>query len=392
MIREIVLIIAQYPTKDDPVYAFIRPVAQGLADLGIHMSIIAPQSITNTIKRRVKIRPHHWIDYSTGGKSIDIYQPCYFSLSMLKVHDKPISLVFFRNAIVKEFNRLKKRPDLVYAHFWESVVAASEALGDGDIPLIAVSGEERVSVFDGFPKEKVIEAKQKVKGLICVSTKNYEECVGLDLVHSGMKTVILPNAVNTEVYYKSDKHEARQKLNWSNDETIAIYVGEFSKRKGVNRLIEAAKKNPRLKLVLIGSGDQLMETDQIIYCGRVSHDDIPLYLNAADFFVLPTLAEGCCNAIVEALACGLPIISSDRSFNYDILDGENSILVDPEKIDEIADAMKLLAENTELREKLSVGALKKSKELDIETRVKKIKDFLETVVQNDSAKALNNKE
>ena len=57
--------------------------------------------------------------------------------------------------------------------------------------------------------------------------------------------------------------------------------------------------------------------------------------------------------------------------------------------DEIADAMKLLSEDIELRKQLSAGALKKAEELNIETRVKKIRDFLEIVVQNDPVLASN---
>ncbi len=66
---------------------------------------------------------------------------------------------------------------------------------------------------------------------------------------------------------------------------------------------------------------------------------IPNYICASDVFVLPTTAEGCCNAIIEAMGCGLPIVSSDRAFNYDILNEENSILVDPESVDEIDNAI-----------------------------------------------------
>ena len=70
------------------------------------------------------------------------------------------------------------------------------------------------------------------------------------------------------------------------------------------------------------------------------HDVIAEYLNCADIFVSPTLAEGCSNSIVEAMACGLPIISSDLPFNHDILDEKNSILLDPVEVNEIALAIR----------------------------------------------------
>jgi glycosyltransferase involved in cell wall biosynthesis len=92
--------------------------------------------------------------------------------------------------------------------------------------------------------------------------------------------------------------------------------------------------------------------------------------------VLPTLNEGCCNAIVEALACGLPIVSSDRPFNYDILNKTNSILVDPMNINEIADAIRMLKENSMLRARLSEGALNTAKDLTINRRATKIMDFI----------------
>ena len=76
------------------------------------------------------------------------------------------------------------------------------------------------------------------------------------------------------------------------------------------------------------------------------------------------------------MACGLPIISSDLPFNYDILDSSNSILINPMSVQEIADAIVKLKNDEPLRSKLKEGALKKASELTIEKRVTHILDFI----------------
>ena len=380
MINELVIVTASYPTREDPVYTFIRPVACGLADLGIHVTVLSPQSITNAIKRKSKIRPYHWIDHSDHGNKIDIYQPKHISLSLLKIGGQLISQRLFEISLKRVYKKLKVKPDLVYAHFWESTVAASYAIGNSCIPLVAVSGEEHVSVLETYPEKRVKKTAKKVNGMICVSTKNLQECISLGLVHQHMKTVVLPNAIDSKIFHPISKEKAREQLNWSQDEIIGIFVGEFSNRKGVNRVIQAAKSISKLKLVLIGSGDPLIESDQILFSGILPHDEIPLYLNASNFFILPTLAEGCCNAIVEALACGLPIISSDKSFNYDILDESNALLINPADINDIAYALQKLSYDPIMCNSLSAGALSTAESLQIEKRVLKIKQFLEEVL------------
>lgn len=96
----------------------------------------------------------------------------------------------------------------------------------------------------------------------------------------------------------------------------------------------------------------------------------------SDVFVLPTLREGCCNAVVEAMACGLPIISSDLPFNWDVLNQTNSVLIDPYNIDEIADAINSFYEDSSKRALLSKGALSTAKDLTIEERSRKILKFI----------------
>jgi glycosyltransferase involved in cell wall biosynthesis len=95
------------------------------------------------------------------------------------------------------------------------------------------------------------------------------------------------------------------------------------------------------------------------------------------------LAEGCSNSIIEAMACGLPIISSDLPFNHDILNENNAILVDPNNVEQIADTINLLKNNEVLRIKLAEGALASAKELTIGKRAARIVAFIKEILKGE---------
>ena len=377
--KSIVIISLGYPTHDDPSYAFIQPIAHCFADSGLTCTVIAPQSLTKIILGKRQKRAYQWIDKTAKGNSITVFQPAFISASNMKFGRSKISSVLKEFAVKKCYEREKIKGDIIYAHFWECGIIASRINEEKTIPVFVASGESKIDVRDCFSNKKISKALPSISGVICVSSKNLLESKELGLLQKETKTIVIPNGYNPEEFYFEEKKMIRKKLGIAYDEYIAIFVGSFIERKGPDRVIEASKKVPNTKLIMVGWGN-IQKSDQIIFQGKIPHNQLVHYLNAADVFVLPTLAEGCCNAIVEALACGLPIISSDYSFNYDILNNENAILIDPKSIEEIASAIQLLSDDLELRKRMSINALETAKGLSISERAAKILEFINDTI------------
>ena len=157
------------------------------------------------------------------------------------------------------------------------------------------------------------------------------------------------------------------------------FVGGFIERKGDKRLLEAANRITDVYLAFAGKGECKPSGERVLLCRAMRHEEVPIFLNAIDVFCLPTQNEGSCNAIVEAMACGCPIISSNLPFN-DILANDNSIRINPNSVDDIEKALRTLYASVELRTKLSQTAILDSKKFEIGQRAKKILEFISSII------------
>ena len=269
---------------------------------------------------------------------------------------------------------------MVYCHFWESGNDGYLYTKNNDTPMFVATGESDIRRMLGNTKLLFLN---KVKGVICVSTKNKEESIHLGLT-SAEHCTIIPNSINPNLFRKLDKMECRKKLGISSNIFIIAFVGAYKTNKGADRLSDAIKliSGQAIYSFFIGSGSIAPSAPNMLFEGRLLQHEIPIYLNAADVFVLPTLAEGCCNAILEAMACGLPIISSNLPFNWDILNDKNSIMIDPNDLNQIADAIKRLRDYPEQRSKMSEEALNTVKDLTIDKRAKMILEFINNTITN----------
>ena len=376
---KICVVSPSFPTSKTIDFVFVDQLCRAFADLGHQVTVIAPQSLTKCFLRHIPIAKRHSYYKTTIGNSIELYRP--YSISFGNTGIK-----LFRNsnwkAISRAFNRMKQKPDVCYGHFWGSIFSLYPLAKESGIPLFGASGEENVGYYVHASDEYKKKVRDYLSGVISVSSKNQQECFDLNLV-TPENSVVIPNAIDQSIFHKLDKEDCRKKLGISNGDFVVAFVGQFVHRKGTMRLNEALKKicDPNVKAVFIGSGSEDPDYEGIIHKGRVAHDEVPVWLNAADVFVLPTENEGCCNAIVEAMACGLPVISTDASFNYDILNESNSIMVDCHDVEAITDAILKLKYEKDLRVRLGNAALAVAEGLSIKKRAQRIIDFIQKQIQ-----------
>ena len=378
MIKSICILSEGYPTKTHPFFTFVEELCHALSRKGLEVSVIAPQNKLYHIIKGGEWHPEYREDEVDGGGIIKVYQPSIFSFPYSKPRLRCLCYeVGFYNAL----KRLKSKPDVIYGHFWNNAIGGYKFAKKYNIPLFCATGEGNFDVLKPLLVSKHFRPlKDFVSGVIAVSTANKDISIEFGLTTSE-KCVVIPNSINANLFQLKDKEELRKKYSIDKNVFIVAFLGAFITRKGSGRVSKAISilNDNNIKSFFIGAPQgtgELPDCNGILFKGRLSHNQVPDYLNMADIFVLPTLNEGCCNAIIEAMACGLPIISSDLPFNKDVLNETNSIMINPLNIEEIAQAIKYLKDNPRKRLELSKGALKTAVNLNIDKRAEKIIDFI----------------
>lgn len=180
---------------------------------------------------------------------------------------------------------------------------------------------------------------------------------------------VLPNGIDTTLSLSSSS--LKESLGIAPGETVIVCVANLHTNKGHTYLLEAFErvyqKYPNMRLFLIGDGeekanlkkqiDTYTSRKHIFFLGK--RTDVHEILQLSHIFVLPTLFEGMSNALMEAMAAGLPVITTDIEENRELVkDKETGILVPVKNSDTIADALDTLLANEALRSQIGQTAKK----------------------------------
>ncbi|MGM9929610.1 MAG: glycosyltransferase family 4 protein [Bacillus sp. (in: firmicutes)] len=384
MSKQILFILDWYPTKTNNGCVFAKHLICAIADMGYECIVIAPRIIRKEAFHANNKVPYKRVEYTEQGAGIKIFAPFYMHLSSRK-QTMRFSMNNHFQAVMSTIRKEKLAPDLIYGHFIYQCGLTAARVGDKlGVPAFCACGENSLRLEKGkAPYDTGIKycnwktILEKLSGIVCVSSNNKALLLDNGFINESMPIEVFPNGVDDTKFHCMDKKACRKALGFPENAFIVAFTGAFTENKGINRLNEALKFCDNVYSVFMGQGMIDPDCDRILFKGRVSNNEVAKYLNAADVFVLPTRGEGCCNAIVEALSCGLPVVSSNLPFNDDILNEQNSIRIDVDDVQQIQDSILNLYNNRQLCEQLAEGARVSAAGLNIRTRAKRILEFME---------------
>lgn len=380
-----ILFIGMYPDEVNKYRnVFFQNLIFAMADAGVNCTVVSPISVTRYLSRTFRVSKKRF-DITPNGAIVEVYHPRYVSLSAKrfgKINTGVLTEKLFELSALQCAGKIAKKFDAVYGHFFLSGGLAAIKFGRAhQIPAFVAYGEcnydtEIVNLFRELKQADI----DGLAGIIAVSTHN-ANVLKEKRIFQNIPMIIAPNSVDMSLFYKRDKEACRKELGILLDKFIVGFVGGFVERKGDKRLLEAVNGIDDVYAAFAGRGDAPPTGEKVLFCKALEHDQIPIFLNAVDVFCLPTQNEGSCNAIVEAAACGLPIVSSDLPFNDDILTEENSIRINPNSIEEIRGAVQKIYSDCQCRHTLSERIKDTSRKFDIIEREKKIERFVRSFIK-----------
>ena len=268
--------------------------------------------------------------------------------------------------------RTQPRASAIYGHFMyqagKAAVRAGRRLG---VPSFVGVGEGDFWSVDPIGYPRASSELAAATGFVAVSTPIQDGLIRR-LGIPPTKIGVFPNGVDLTLFRSRPRETERVRLGLPADAFIVVFVGTFDELKGGRRLLAAVRGLTGVKVVLLGQGPIKLDSPEVVFAGVVSHELVSRYLSAGDAFVLPTEEEGSCNAAIEAMACGVPIVTSNGAYMDDLVDDEVALRIEPRDVLAIREAIIRLKGDRELRLRMSNACLLRAARFDIDARARRI--------------------
>ncbi len=314
--KSLLILSNSYPDKDNSYYGgiFIKEQVKELGKYFKNVYVISPQPWgTNRMLR----------DYEYGNVSVFFPRFLHAPIGYFR---RRLGDNFFKSAL-RVIKKEGLEFDIIHAHFtWPSGYAGVKLGKKFGVPVVVTA--HGYDVYDlpfqnKYYLKKIKWTLETSDHVIPVSRSNLDTIIE-KLGIPENKVSLVPNGFDGMLFKLMDKEYTRKELGLPLDKKIVLSVGNLVPVKGHELLIRASKtileKRKDILFVIVGGGllrkkleslvGELGVREHFLFAGPKPHDEIPLWMNAADLFVLPSLSEGNPTVMFEALSVGLPFVGT----------------------------------------------------------------------------------
>ncbi|WAI00856.1 glycosyltransferase family 4 protein [Methanogenium organophilum] len=290
-----------------------------------------------------KFRKTTYVNYTYD--NVRVFFPKYLNIPIFFYYGKAGWLHLAKKAIFDLIQKEQISIDVIHAHFtWPAGALAIECKKKYDVPVVitehaSTTFERAIATRD----HAFLTTWEFADSIIRVKEGDISDMytVGID----PQKIRFIPNGFDAQKFYPMDSEMCKQKVGLPHNKKIILYVGNlYTEIKGHKYLVDAVaeivKQRQDILIIIIGSGSlkNTIETqihslgleEYITLAGRKLHGEIPLWMNACDLFVLPSLKESFGIVQLEALACGKPVVATRNGGSEEVITSdEYGLLVSP---------------------------------------------------------------
>ena len=351
---KIAVVTAHFPSSAQPTHG--RPAYQTLRVLSsvADVQVFYPHASYPSLLRP-RSRLYDSLDNSFALPDVKVG---YYDYPALPLISRPFNGFIAARILLPHLRKFA--PDLIFSYFLYPDAYAALKLGKMlSIPVVAMGvGSDVHSIGDRFSAMHTRTVLREADSVAAISEDLRKRSVAMGAPAEKTRAVI--SGCDLSVFHVRDRIQARELLHIGRDTEAVVYIGRMDVKKGLRELVEAAvalhSTRATLHVYMVGDGpdraliDSAIQSkdaaDYIHMLSGCNFDDVAGWMAAADLVTLPSYMEGCPNVVLEALACGRPVVATNVGGIPEIMGDDIGCLVPPRDSHALTQALTAVLDRT----------------------------------------------